>query len=64
MVEKNHSEDNVIIMPNYIVKMKQDRYGTWVCSEMRIQADNIKQLNVRMNACTSAVNRKTKQMNK
>lgn len=59
-----NKDDNAIVMPTYVVKMKQDRYGTWICSEMRIQADTIKELNKRMNACSRAVSEKTKKMNK
>ena len=59
----NQSEENIIQMPNYIVKLKQDRYGMWQCGELRVQGNTIKEITIRMNAATKLVERKTMIMN-
>jgi hypothetical protein len=63
MSETNKSEENVIEMPNYVVKLKQDRYGMWQCGELRIQADNLKDLNQRLNSATKTIENKCRILN-
>ena len=63
MSETNKSEDNIIEMPNYVVKLKQDRYGMWQCGELRVQANNLKELNTRLNAATKITENKCRILN-
>ena len=44
MSKTNQSEDNIIQMPNFVAKLKQDRHGMWICSELRVQADTTEEL--------------------
>lgn len=62
-MERNESENNVIVMPNYVVKLKQDRYGTWICSEMRIQGDTIKEVDTRIKAASKLVEKRQTLLN-
>jgi hypothetical protein len=50
-------------MPNYVVKLKQDRYGTWICSEMRIQGDTIKEVDTRIKAASKLVEKRQTLLN-
>ena len=63
MSETNKSEDNIIEMPNYVVKLKQDRYGMWQCGELRVQANSLKELTTRLNAATKITDKKCRIMN-
>jgi len=49
--------------PNYVVKIKQNRYGEIIVEEIRVQADDMAMLKRRLNAATKYVLLKTKQMN-
>tara|TARA_R100000458_G_C8009903_1_gene74430 strand:+ start:147 stop:344 length:198 start_codon:yes stop_codon:yes gene_type:complete len=44
MSKTNQSEDNIIQMPNFVAKLKQDRHGMWICAELRVQADTTEEL--------------------
>lgn len=50
-------------MPNYVLKMKQNRYGEWIADSIRVQGDTIKQVNVRLNAITRLVQEKSRRLN-
>jgi hypothetical protein len=60
---KNQSEEHTIEMPNYVIKLKQDRYGLWQCAELRVQGDTIKEITTRINAASRLVDRKTTILN-
>ena len=50
-------------MPNYVLKMKQNRYGEWIADSVRVQGDTIKQVNIRLNAITRLVQEKSRRLN-
>ena len=50
-------------MPAFVVKLKQDRYGMWICGETRISADSIEELEERMSQVTELVSRKCATLN-
>lgn len=62
-MDKEQNGTNVIVMPNYVVKLKQDRYGTWICSEMRIQGDTIKEVETRIRAASTLVEKRQAMLN-
>jgi hypothetical protein len=49
--------------PNYVVKIKQNRYGEFIIEEIRVQSDDINMLKRRLNAATKYVEAKTKKLN-
>jgi len=56
--------DKVITQPNYVVKLKQNRYGEYILEEIRVQSDDMAMLKRRMNAATKFIKQKLKQLNK
>jgi len=55
--------DKVITQPNYVVKLKQNRYGEYILEEIRVQSDDMAMLKRRMNAATKFIRQKLKQLN-
>ena len=56
--------DKVITQPNYVVKIKQNRYGEYILEEIRVQSDDMAMLKRRMNAATRFIAQKLEQLNK
>jgi hypothetical protein len=56
--------DKVITQPNYVVKLKQNRYGEYILEEIRVQSDDMAMLKRRMNAATKFIKQKLEQLNK
>ena len=56
--------DKVITQPNYVVKLKQNRYGEYILEEIRVQSDDMAMLKRRMNAATRFIAQKLEQLNK
>jgi len=56
--------EKVITQPNYVVKIKQNRYGEYILEEIRVQSDDMAMLKRRMNAATKFIREKLKQLNK
>jgi len=61
MSSKDASRDN---QPNYVAKIKQNRYGEFIVEEIRVQADDMAMLKRRTNAVTKYIITKMKQLNK
>tara|TARA_R110002020_G_scaffold341991_1_gene556521 strand:+ start:455 stop:652 length:198 start_codon:yes stop_codon:yes gene_type:complete len=55
MSQTNQSEDNIIQMPNFVAKLKQDRHGMWICAELRVQADTTEELEVSLDKASKVV---------
>lgn len=55
--------DEVMKQPNYVVKVKQNRYGEYILEEIRVQSDDMAMLKRRMNAVVKFVQSKLKQLN-
>ena len=50
--------------PNYVAKIKQNRYGEFIVEEIRVQADDMSMFKRRTNAVTKYILTKVKQLNK
>ena len=61
MSSKDTSRDN---QPNYVTKIKQNRYGEFIVEEIRVQADDMGMFKRRTNAVTKYMLAKMKQLNK
>jgi hypothetical protein len=51
-------------LPNYVIEVKQDRYGEWICSKLRVQGDTVREINIRIKAAKKAVTTQLKGLNK
>jgi hypothetical protein len=63
MFWKKNEKELVGEMPAFVVKLKQDRYGMWICGETRISADSIEELEERMTQVAELVVRKCASLN-
>ena len=53
--ESREEEKKEEQMKNFTLKMKQDRYGNWICESARVQGDSIDEIKERMDLLIDAV---------
>ena len=61
--QTTEEENKEPTMKAFTLKMKQDRYGNWICESARVHGDTIEEITERMDALLDAVISKTEQIN-
>tara|TARA_R110002020_G_scaffold397535_2_gene607652 strand:+ start:70 stop:270 length:201 start_codon:yes stop_codon:yes gene_type:complete len=61
--KKKESEIGEEVQKNFVVKMKQDRNKAWICESLRVQGNNISEVEDRMNEVIEIVESKLQEMN-